>query len=116
MSTRDLEAENARLRSALTETVELAKRLDGMAHSGAGFVEHWGERVLQAVRPAQEALWELALAPSPKPPEAAREEAEVQAVRNVMLRAAVYLPLSLGALESELVAAVRAALSNGGGK
>jgi DNA repair exonuclease SbcCD ATPase subunit len=46
--------ENERLSGAIHETLRLADSLAQMAESGAGFSEHWGERVLQAVRPLRD--------------------------------------------------------------
>ena len=46
---RALEAE-----SAINETLRLADRLNEFAEGGAGFADHWGERVLQAVEPLRD--------------------------------------------------------------
>jgi hypothetical protein len=41
----------AELEAAINETLDLADSLNEAAIQGAGFGEHWGERVMQAVRP-----------------------------------------------------------------
>lgn len=49
-------ADLERKTKAIDEAIDLATSLAGMAEAGAGFVEHWGERVLQVVRPLRAAL------------------------------------------------------------
>ena len=40
-----------RLKAAINETIRLADSLNELAKQGAGFYEHWGERVMQVVEP-----------------------------------------------------------------
>jgi hypothetical protein len=43
--------EIAQLQAAINETLRLADFLNQAAAQGAGFADHWGERVMQAVEP-----------------------------------------------------------------
>lgn len=47
----NLRAQLATANSAIDETLRLADSLNDAAENGAGFSPHWGERVMQAVRP-----------------------------------------------------------------
>lgn len=51
---RERDAEILRLKAAIEATLELADFLNDAASRGAGFSEHWGERVLQAVEPLRD--------------------------------------------------------------
>ncbi len=46
-----LRQENENYQSAINETLRLADFLNDAAADGAGFGEHWGERVIQAIEP-----------------------------------------------------------------
>lgn len=50
----EAEAQVEAINAAVLATLDLADSLAEMAAQGAGFVEHWGERVLQAVRPLRD--------------------------------------------------------------
>ena len=39
------------LQDAINDTLKLADSLNGIAERGGGFIDHWGERVMQAVEP-----------------------------------------------------------------
>lgn len=47
----DLRREVENYASVIDETLRLADLLNGAAEQGAGFAEHWGERVMQTVEP-----------------------------------------------------------------
>ena len=49
-----LKDELEELGSAVNETLELADNLNDIASKGAGYSEHWGERVMQAVQPLRD--------------------------------------------------------------
>ena len=50
----NLRDELAEAQAAINETLQLADFLNDAAANGAGFVDHWGERVVQTVEPLRD--------------------------------------------------------------